>query len=132
MHSLATTPTILEVVSDLLGPDVLIWKSQLWIKEAGSGSHVGWHQDSRYWGLTPIQSCNVWLAITDVEQANGPMEFLSGSHRAPLPTVDTYQPENLLTRGQAIDFGGGGGGPDPNLVVPDLLRYVTRQILNRQ
>ena len=40
-YALATCDAVLDVVQDLLGPDILIWKSQLWIKEAGSGSFVG-------------------------------------------------------------------------------------------
>ena len=41
---LATCDAVLDVVQDLIGPDIMIWKSQLWIKESESGSYVGWHQ----------------------------------------------------------------------------------------
>ena len=45
----------------------------------------------------------MWLALTDVRLESGPMAFLKGSHRHVLPTLETYQPENLLTRGQVSD-----------------------------
>ena len=48
-YQLATCASVVDVVEDLIGPDVMIWKSQLWIKEGGSGSFVGWHQGE---GLT--------------------------------------------------------------------------------
>ena len=113
---LATCDAVLDVVQDLIGPDIMIWKSQLWIKESQSGSYVGWHQDARYWGLTPLECVNVWIALSDVREENGPMEFLAGSHTHPYPTEDTYEADNLLTRGQVIDWSP-EAAPDPALVV---------------
>ena len=43
-YELATCASVVDVVADLIGPNVMIWKSQLWIKESGSGAYVGWHQ----------------------------------------------------------------------------------------
>lgn len=117
---LCTSPAILGPVRDLLGPDVLIWKSQLWIKEPGP-AFVGWHQDSSYWGLEPHDSVNVWMAITDVTENHGPLELLRGSHLEQLRTLDTYTVDNILTRGQDIDWGA-AGGPDRARVVPAVLR----------
>ena len=54
---------------------------------------------------------------------NGPMEFLRGSHTTPYPTQDTYAPDNLLTRGQVIDWESAGHGtPSTSDVVYDVLR----------
>lgn len=107
-YDLCTRPEILDVVEDLLGPNVLIWKSQLWIKEPGN-AFVGWHQDATYWGLEPPESVNVWIALTDVTQAHGPLELLAGSQATALPTKDTYTVDNILTRGQDIDWDAAGG-----------------------
>ena len=41
-YGLATKGSVLDVVEDLIGPNIMIWKSQLWIKESRSGSYVGW------------------------------------------------------------------------------------------
>merc|ERR1719159_206584 len=53
VYDLATVPQILDAVEDLIGPDIYIWTTKLWIKEPGSGSWIGWHQDGQYWGLEP-------------------------------------------------------------------------------
>jgi len=108
-HSLCTCPEILDVVEDLLGPNILIWKSQLWIKEPNNMSFVGWHQDATYWGLDPPDSVNAWIAVTDVQRSNGPLELLRGSHAAALPTEETYTADNILSRGQDIDWDSAGG-----------------------
>lgn len=108
-HRLCTRCEILDVVEDLLGPNLLIWKSQLWIKEERSGSFVGWHQDATYWGLDPPDSVNVWMALTDVTPSHGPLRLLAGSQGDALPTKDTYTVDNLLTRGQDIDWEEAGG-----------------------
>ena len=52
-------------------------------------------QDARYWGLTPLDSVNIWLALTDVPELSGPMEFLAGSH-----LVSTHPPS--IAMGMAI------------------------------
>lgn len=114
-HGLATHPRILDMVEDVIGPDIFVWKCQLWIKEAGSDAHVGWHQDAAYWGLEPPDAVNVWMALSDVTAAHGPMELLRGSHAEPLMAhEDRYEPSNLLTRGQVIPaLQDGTPGPDP-------------------
>ena len=43
---------ILDAVEDLLGPDILCWNTNFFIKEADTPSFVSWHQDSTYWGLS--------------------------------------------------------------------------------
>lgn len=122
-YELATQPHILDVVEDLIGPNFYIWKSQCWIKEKGSNSWIGWHQDAAYWGLDPPDSVNVWLALTDVTPKSGPMEFYAGSHVEPLRKhSDDYTPDNMLTRGQVIPELQDPNNRDPNRVVPAVLR----------
>ena len=43
-------PTLVDMVEDLIGPDILCWNAIFWIKEPGAVSFVGWHQDKDYWG----------------------------------------------------------------------------------
>jgi ectoine hydroxylase-related dioxygenase (phytanoyl-CoA dioxygenase family) len=49
-------------------------------KLPGDGKRVSWHQDASYWPLTPSKTVTVWLAIDDVDQENGPMTVIPGSH----------------------------------------------------
>jgi hypothetical protein len=74
---LARDPRILDVVEDLLGPDLLIYTSTFFIKEPHSPTIAAWHQDSTYYGLEPKEEITVWIALTDASQAAGCMEALS-------------------------------------------------------
>lgn len=94
---------ILDVVEDLIGPDLLCWNTLFWVKEAGSESFVSWHQDLRYWGLDTSDLVTVWLALSPATTQSGCMRVLPGSHVGDLmPHADEYQADNMLTRGQEI------------------------------
>lgn len=74
---LAHDPRILDVVQDLLGPDLLIYTSTFFIKEPHSPTIAAWHQDSTYYGLEPKEEITVWVALSDANEAAGCMESLS-------------------------------------------------------
>ncbi len=96
-------PAILDAVEDVIGPDILCWTTNFFIKEAASPGFVSWHQDSTYWGLDPDDVITAWVAFTEVTAENGYMQFIPGSHKiAQLPHVDTFHRDNLLSRGQEI------------------------------
>lgn len=100
---LARHPRVLDAVEDLIGPDVLLWSSAIWIKEAGDGRFVSWHQDGRYWGLEPVDGISVWIALSPATEDSGAMRMVPGSHLGPIVEhVDTYGQGNMLTRGQTI------------------------------
>lgn len=75
-------PRILDVVEDLIGPDILVWTGTFFIKEAQSPTFAAWHQDSTYFGLEPYQQVTAWVALTDASRAAGCMEVLP-AHGAP-------------------------------------------------
>lgn len=77
-----TDSRIVDVVSDLLGPNVVGWGSHFFCKMPRDGKQVAWHQDSSYWPLSPSKALTVWLAIDDVDGSNGPMRFIAGSHHS--------------------------------------------------
>src|SRR5215831_18448489 len=80
VHGLSRRPAILDAVEDLIGPDILIYTSTWFIKEAQSPAIAAWHQDATYFGLRPYVHVTAWLALTDATAENGCMEFLPGSH----------------------------------------------------
>jgi non-heme Fe2+,alpha-ketoglutarate-dependent halogenase len=103
LSDLIRTPAILDAVEDLIGPDILVWSTDWWIKEARSPQFVSWHQDSQYWGLDTSKLVTVWVALSPSTQDTGCMRVLPGSHKGPdLEHVETYHDDNMLTRGQAI------------------------------
>lgn len=101
---IARTPAILDAVSDVLGPDLLVWSVELFIKEPGTKSVVSWHQDLTYWGMGETdEELTAWVALSDVSVQAGCMRFMPGSHKgAIVPHGDTFHPDNLLSRGQEI------------------------------
>ena len=97
---------ILDAIESLLGPDLLIWDSDLIIKEPNTPGFISWHQDLRYMGIEPLESLTAWLALTPATGDMGCMRFLPGSHRHGLfEHVDTHADKNLLTRGQTVTQG---------------------------
>ena len=96
-------PRLIESVSQIIGPDVLMWSCGFFIKEASSKSYVSWHQDLNYWGLDGDREVTAWYALTPATIENGCMRFVPGSHRKKdVPHVDSFAQDNLLTRGQEI------------------------------
>jgi hypothetical protein len=96
-------PSITGPVSQILGPDLLVWGATLFIKEAESPDHITWHQDLTYWGLDSTQEVTAWLALSPATVESGAMRFIPGSHRqAIVAHRDTFGEDNLLTRGQEI------------------------------
>src|SRR5919106_505586 len=96
-------PRLIEGVSQLIGRDLLVWSCGFFIKEPGSKSYVSWHQDLNYWGLDGDDEVTAWYALTPATVDNGCMRFVAGSHRQRnVPHVDSFEKDNLLTRGQEI------------------------------
>lgn len=96
-------PAILDAVEDVIGPNILCWNTNFFIKEAASPGFVSWHQDAAYWGLQPEEVVTAWVAITHSDLKSGCMKAIPGTHReSHIPHVDTFHKDNLLTRGQEI------------------------------
>jgi chlorinating enzyme len=103
MTALGRHPAILAAVTSIIGPDVLLFGSSLFAKNARDARFVSWHQDSAYFGLSPHEEVTAWLAFTPSNTGNGCLRVLPQSHRGPdLRHEETYDPKNLLARGQTI------------------------------
>jgi non-heme Fe2+,alpha-ketoglutarate-dependent halogenase len=103
LAELVRRPRILDAIEDVLGPDILCWSSNFFIKEAADPAFVSWHQDSTYWGLSSPDVATAWVALTPSNDANGAMAVVPGSHKLDqMPHRDTFHRHNLLTRGQEI------------------------------
>ncbi|NND72578.1 MAG: phytanoyl-CoA dioxygenase family protein [Rhodothermales bacterium] len=82
LFDLCMDERILDCVEQVLGDNFYLWASNFFIKEPRSPESVTWHQDAYYWPLDPVASCTVWLAFDDVDNENGGMTYLPGSHTA--------------------------------------------------
>ena len=104
LSDLIRSPKILDAVEDLIGPNLLVWSTDWWIKEAQSPQFVSWHQDSQYWGLDTRKLVTVWVALSPSTVESGCMRVLPGSHLGPdLHHKETFHDDNMLTRGQQIE-----------------------------
>lgn len=103
-NELARHPKILDAVEDVIGPNIICWTTNFFIKEANTPAFVSWHQDSTYWGLDPCDVVTAWLALSDAPLESGAMKFIPGSHKwTQIPHRDTFHKDNLLSRGQEIE-----------------------------
>ena len=94
---------ILDAVADLYGANLLCWTTNFFIKEARNPAFVSWHQDSTYWGLDRPDVVTAWVALTPANRSNGAMAYISGTHTVDqMPHRDTFDENNLLTRGQEV------------------------------
>jgi hypothetical protein len=84
LWAFAQDPTVVDLVADLVGPDVRFHSSKLNFKWSAGGEPVKWHQDIQAWPHTnfSVLTFGVYLDETGPEQ--GPLTALPGTHRGPL------------------------------------------------
>jgi non-heme Fe2+,alpha-ketoglutarate-dependent halogenase len=89
---LMRSPAITDRLAQLLGPDLVSWRSQIFAKPPGGGP-IQWHQASTYMMednfLEPVLvppdrdrlfQLTVWIALGPVTAAHGCLRFLPGTH----------------------------------------------------
>ena len=95
---------ILDAVECLIGADIVLTNTVLFIKEPNSLHHVTYHQDATYMGLDPQNSLTAWIALTESTRENGCVRMIQGSHLLEVQQhIDTFGEDNILTRGQQIE-----------------------------
>lgn len=103
LADLVRRPELLDAVESVLGPNLLVWSSSFFIKEANDPAYVSWHQDSTYWGLSKPDVVTAWVAFSESSHENGCLRVVPGTHLLDqVEHVDSADPNNLLTRGQEI------------------------------
>ena len=103
LDGLIRHPRILDAVEAVIGPNILCWSTDFFIKEPHDPGFVSWHQDSTYWGLEPPEVITAWLGLTDSTPENGCVRVVAGSHLwGQVGHHDTFGEDNLLSRGQEV------------------------------
>ena len=90
---------ILDIVENLIGPNIQLFHDQALYKPAGDGGPVFWHQDNAYWQCSPATLVSCWLTLDDVDVANGAMHLIPGSH------LQALDHERSATTGALLDIG---------------------------
>ena len=97
-------PKILDAVESVIGKNILICGTTLFVKNPNEEGFVSFHQDAKYIGLKPYNWVTAWIAVTDANEENGCMRMWSGSHKSELKYHNQkFDKNNLLTRGQTIE-----------------------------
>ena len=129
VYQLLTHPNLAQKAESILGPDIVLWRSNFQLKLPLSqqdewDTGVPRHQDSAYFQPSPNVILSAWIAIDHVEKSNGCMQILSGSHKKLCPhiqndglemfektaDIDAFEPNNSifieLNPGEFIFFDG--------------------------
>lgn len=96
---------ILDLVESVIGPDIILWGSQLIAKPPRQGFEVPWHQDGQYWPIRPLATCSVTIAITDSTPENGCLRIIPGSHEARRIAPHRVSDRSDLALNQVLDAG---------------------------
>jgi non-heme Fe2+,alpha-ketoglutarate-dependent halogenase len=94
---------ILDAVESIIGKNILVCSTTLFIKNPNQTGYVSYHQDAKYIGLEPHNWVTAWVAITDSYDENGCMRMWPGSHIEIRDHNQKFDQGNLLTRGQTVE-----------------------------
>src|SRR5215471_11355612 len=92
VYELCALPQIVRPLTQILGDDVMLFRSQFFQKPA-HGPEIPWHQESYFWKQKGWVT--MWLAVDETTPENGAMRVITGSHahtreHLPLPTDHDY------------------------------------------
>ena len=94
---------ILDAVESIIGKNILVCSTTLFIKNPKQVGFVSYHQDAKYIGLEPHNWVTAWIAITDSYEVNGCMRMWPKSHIELKDHNEKFNEGNLLTRGQTVE-----------------------------
>ena len=102
VYEIVSHPRVLDAVEGVLGPNLLVWGSDWFVKFPGDAAFISWHQDGAYWGLQPPKVATAWIALSPSTMESGCMQVMPGTQKTQLPQRETYALDNALSRGQEI------------------------------
>jgi ectoine hydroxylase-related dioxygenase (phytanoyl-CoA dioxygenase family) len=102
---LAMDPEIVELVSGVIGEDVILWGCHVFCKPAAEGYETPWHQDGHYWPIRPLANCTVWVALEESTAANGCLRVIPHSHLGGVLHPHLHEDRNDLTLNQRMAAG---------------------------
>ncbi|HEU5189223.1 MAG TPA: phytanoyl-CoA dioxygenase family protein, partial [Methylomirabilota bacterium] len=84
LWTFARDAAVVDLVADLLGPDLRFHSSKLNFKWSAGGDAVRWHQDIQGWPHTHCGVLTFGVYLEDTGPAQGPLTLLPGTQRGPL------------------------------------------------
>jgi ectoine hydroxylase-related dioxygenase (phytanoyl-CoA dioxygenase family) len=81
LWTFAKDPSVVDLVADLVGPDVRFHSSKLNFKWSEGGDAVRWHQDIQAWPHTNFSVLTFGVYLDDTGPEQGPLTAIPGTHR---------------------------------------------------
>ena len=103
---LAMHPPIIDLVEQLIGPNIVLWGCHVFCKPASEGYETPWHQDGHYWPIRPLATCTVWVALDPSTRANGCLRVIPGSHQGKQLHPHLHEDRTDLTHGAKANTSG--------------------------
>jgi phytanoyl-CoA hydroxylase len=94
---------LLDLIEDLIGPNIQLFHDQALFKPAYQGGPIHWHQDNAYWRCSPPNLVSIWLTLDDVDEHNGAMQFIPGTHLQSVGHARASTSNALLDSGDHAD-----------------------------
>jgi hypothetical protein len=101
----ARDPAILDLLEQVMGPDIILWGVTIFGKPARTGKATPWHQDGDYYPIEPLETTTVWISLDGSTPENGCMRVVPGSHRARKVFKHHWEEKPDQTLAQVIDPG---------------------------
>jgi ectoine hydroxylase-related dioxygenase (phytanoyl-CoA dioxygenase family) len=102
---LARDSRIVDLVSGVIGDDVVLWGCHVFCKPAGEGYATPWHQDGHYWPIRPLANCTAWVALEPSTVENGCLRVIPRSHRDQVLHPHLHEDRADLTLNQRMADG---------------------------
>jgi len=108
-HRLTRQARIVEPAMQMLDSEVYVYQFKINMKAAFNGDMWEWHQDFIFWhkddGLLTDRILNAIIFLDDVNEFNGPLFLIPGSHREGILSTTFHDGQHL----QVSDKGGVSG-----------------------
>lgn len=105
VHDICACPAIVERVQSLFGPDIMLWRSNFFIKQTW-GKEIPWHQDVNFWPIEPALNISAWMALDDVTTENSCVRIIPRSHKRAVRHVPAKPEHQFEEYADPTDFEG--------------------------
>jgi len=77
---IAAHPKIIDMLEQLIGPDIMLWTSTMFYKPPVEGNATPWHRDGAFYPIAPLETVTVWIASFESVKDNACLRVIPGSH----------------------------------------------------
>lgn len=112
-NSLTRHPFMVEPAMQIVGSQVYVYQFKINIKAAFSGDLWKWHQDYIYWckedGMPKPQVVNAMCLLDDMNEFNGPLFLIPGSHKEEM--IDVMAHNSIVGAVESTTANNSGDSP---------------------